>query len=160
MKDISQFPSISHREIVTCEEAASERHVRIALELKTLLIRIGSRRIAVHLRGCDRLSRTAVRMYFPGRSLRLLRDSELKDFSLRSGEINPWNIGFCHNHAVCIRTQWNRYMTTNAGRRDTGIAFSTSHLLELPNLIVGNFSIEGQEKHEQHSSSGSYTHPL
>lgn len=141
MHALSDAVIISHAPAVTCEAAALARGVPLRAELKTLLIAIAHRRIAVHLRGSDRLKSRAVRHLFHGAKNRFLTAAEVAEVGLAPGTINPWNVIFCDYHLLCGNVLELDFVTTNLGSTTRGIRFRPTALLALPRLIICSLGV-------------------
>lgn len=128
-----------HKRVISCEEAADARQINLHQELKTLLLKVGHRRIAMHLQGSDRLYSKRLKHLLHVREIRFMRESELVALGLQRGAINPWNLPPHTLHLLCIRTFQNRIMGTNTGSLFEGLLFSPTELLSLPNLVIGEF---------------------
>ena len=133
--------TIHHEKVVTCEEASLARGIELSEELKTLLLKVCKRYVALHIRGCDTLNSKKLKTFFRCKNTSFLNLEELAEKGLKPGIINPWNIGFCDYHIVCFRVFQNEHMATNNSRLDQGIFFDVFELLRQPNTIVGNYGI-------------------
>jgi len=133
---------IYHNPVITCEEAAKARQICLYRELKTLLLKLGHKKISVHLKGNNRLNSTAIKKLFKINHLRFLSSSELREYNLSKGLVNPWNIPFCEYNLICFNIFENEYMYTNNGHYDQGIRFAPYDLLNISNVIIGEFSYE------------------
>ena len=132
---------IYHQSVRTCQEAASARGIDINEELKTIILKIGHKRIAVHLRGGDMINSRLIQSLFRHRS-RFLSMDELKYYNLAKGLVNPWNIKFCEYNLIATNILNYEYMYTNNSKLDEGVKFQTQILLNLPNIIIGDFGYE------------------
>lgn len=112
----------------------------ISIELKTILLKVSKYRIAVHIRGCDRLFGHPIKKIFRSKNISFLDTDFLKNNNLYPGIINPWNISFCHYNLVCLRIFGNNIMTTNNSKLTEGFFFKVEELLSLNNVIIGYWS--------------------
>jgi prolyl-tRNA editing enzyme YbaK/EbsC (Cys-tRNA(Pro) deacylase) len=126
-----------HREVISCSDAAKARGIELRSELKTLLLRVQKKIVAVHLRGDRRLDNRRLRRLFGARPS-FMRPDELDVYGLRPGTINPWNVPFCDAHVVASSVFSLAEMATNNSRRDEGVLFATGELRALPNVIIGD----------------------
>lgn len=136
---MQNFNTIKHQKVITCKEAVKERKINLKQELKTLLLYVDSKIIAVHLRGSDRLKIRTVKKIFKTKNIVFADKTFLNKVHLSKGLINPWNIDFCQYHLVCLNILNNKFMSTNNGKFDEGIFFKTDQLLKMKNIIVGKF---------------------
>jgi len=133
------FNKIKHKNVITCKEAIVERKINLKQELKTLLLHVDSKVIAVHIRGSDRLKIKTVKKIFRTKNIIFVENNFLSNVKLSKGLINPWNIDFCQYNLVCLNVFNNRFMSTNNGKFDEGIFFKTEELLKVKNIIFGKF---------------------
>ena len=133
---------IQHEEVISCTQAAQARDIKLKQELKTILLFFNEIKIAVHIRGCDRINFRNIKRLFKCRNIQFLSREELNHYDLSPGKINPWNTFFCEYHLLCLLVLQNNYMATNNSKLGEGLIFRPRLLLNLPNLIIGNFSYE------------------
>jgi hypothetical protein len=107
------------------------------MELKTILLKVSKYKIAVHIRGCDKICNQAIKKIFKSKNISFLDSEFLTKNNLYPGIINPWNISFCHFNLVCLRLFINKFMTTNNSKLTEGIIFRVEDLLLLNNVIIG-----------------------
>lgn len=136
---MQNFNVIKHKSVITCNEAAIERKINLKQELKTILLHVDSKIIAVHIRGSDRLKIRTVKKLFKSKNIVFVDNLFLNNIKLSKGLINPWNIDFCQYNLVCLQILNNRFMSTNNGKFDEGILFKTNQLLKIKNVIFGKF---------------------
>jgi hypothetical protein len=134
------YRQIFHGEVFNCTDASAAREVKLKQELKTILLQIDTKKLALHLRGCDRVNFRQVKHLFKVKDITFILPEELAQFNLSKGVINPWNISFCTYNLVCLKIFYNRFIATNNSSTKTGVVFQTKNILQLPNLIFGNFS--------------------
>ncbi|MBS1528003.1 MAG: hypothetical protein JST19_20320 [Bacteroidetes bacterium] len=137
---MNEYRQVFHEEVFDCKQASDARQIKLKQELKTILLRAGTKKMALHLRGCDRINFRAIKHIFKVKDITFILPEELAQFNLSKGTINPWNIGFCTYNLVCLKVFYNRFLATNHSVTTTGIVFQTTHILQLPNPIFGNFS--------------------
>ncbi|PWK68318.1 aminoacyl-tRNA editing protein [Mucilaginibacter oryzae] len=131
---------IVHHEVFDCRQASQARGIKLKQELKTLVLGIGERKIALHSRGCDRVNFRAVKNVFHIKNISFMSSEELLAYNLSKGLINPWNVEFCQYHLVCLKLFYNRFTGTNNSTATVGNLFLTNHIFQLPHLILGNFT--------------------
>jgi prolyl-tRNA editing enzyme YbaK/EbsC (Cys-tRNA(Pro) deacylase) len=132
--------SFTHHKVVSCEDAAKARGIKLDLELKSILMQSKFHTFAVHIRGSDKINSKHVKLAVNSKSLRFLRVEELAVYNLHSGLINPWNIEFCDYHLLCEKIFKNEFMTTNNGTFTQGVKFSPNELKTLKHVKTGAFS--------------------
>jgi prolyl-tRNA editing enzyme YbaK/EbsC (Cys-tRNA(Pro) deacylase) len=130
-----------HQEVISCVDAARARGIDLAIELKTLLLRVRRRIVAVHLRGDRRLDNRRLRRLF-GVRISFVPTEELVRHGLRPGTINPWNVPFCHAHVISASVLVLPQMATNNSLRDEGVLFDTSELRKLRNVVIAEVESE------------------
>ena len=135
-----KFNKIKHKNVITCTEAVIERKISLKQELKTLLLDVNSRIIAVHIRGSDRLKIRNIKKIFKTKNIFFVEKEFLNYVNLDKGRINPWNINFCQYNLICLNIFNNKFMATNNGKFDEGIIFKTDELLKIENIILGKFA--------------------
>ena len=138
------FRPVEHPPVINCKEAAEARKIKLKQELKTILLNIDQRKIAVHIRGCDRVHFRSIKNLFRHENIEFLNTDELSRYNLKAGIINPWNITFCNYQLVCVKIFSNRFLATNNCTTTSGIYFLAKNILQLPNLIIGRFSHDKQ----------------
>lgn len=121
------------------------RGIKLKQELKTLVVCASLYFIAVHLRGCDRLSGRQVKKLLKIKDIRFVSNEQLTSYGLATGIINPWNTSFCTHHLVCERVFYNRFMATNNSKYTEGVLFNPNILRDLPNVAIGNYSVTNQK---------------
>ncbi len=127
------------RDVVTCEEAASAKHIPLANELKTLLLRTSNGLMALHLRGDRRASLRAVKAVLPVKQAYLAEDSDLAELGLAPGTVcavlDPiWKLPHLISRSV-LDLKW---VSTNSGTQNSFFRFSPRILLKAK-PIVGDF---------------------
>ena len=143
----NNFRKVYHSPVLNCIDAAKERNIKLKQELKTILLKSSSTVIAIHLRACDKVSIRTVKKLFRIKNLTFLPKNYLSQRELSPGLINPWNIPFCQYNLVCRKVLHNKFMATNNQKFTQGVFFNIEVLLELPNLIFGNFSYENKTEY-------------
>jgi prolyl-tRNA editing enzyme YbaK/EbsC (Cys-tRNA(Pro) deacylase) len=64
-----KFNKIKHKNVITWTEAVIERKISLKQELKTLLLDVNSRIIAVQIRGSDRLKIRNIKKIFKTKNI-------------------------------------------------------------------------------------------
>jgi hypothetical protein len=137
-----QFIKVRHKDVISCDQAAQARGIKLKQELKTILLHFNEIKVAVHIRGCDKVNFRSIKKLFKCRNIKFLSQDKLLLYNLSPGKINPWNIDFCEYHLVCLLVLSNSFVATNNSKLSEGIIFRPHLLLGLPNLIIGKFAYE------------------
>lgn len=132
---------INHGPVTNCKEAAMARGIKLKQELKTIVLDVNGRKIAIHIRGCDRIDIRAVKKIFRHKNICFANENFLSKYNLATGLINPWNIPFCTYQLVCLKVFQNRFMGTNNSCKTEGVLFQIDQIFDFNNLILGYFGI-------------------
>lgn len=129
-----------HRPVTTCEEAAAERGIPLANELKSLILRSQDGYLAVHLPGDGVLSLRKVKDRLEVADAYLADPEDLLSLRMSPGTVSAvfdpvWSMP----HLISRRVLDLREVMTNNGTRTGYVAFDPSLLLQAKSVVVGDF---------------------
>ncbi len=130
------------RMVVTCEEAASAKNIRLPQELKTLIVSVDGNICAVHVRGNQAVSLRKLKRHAKAEQAHLISKAELANIGLVPGTVCPlldpvWSL----QHYVDGSIFNSKIISTNNGTLSAYFMFKPSLLTSADKVKMGDFSI-------------------
>jgi prolyl-tRNA editing enzyme YbaK/EbsC (Cys-tRNA(Pro) deacylase) len=129
------------RNVISCEEAAREKHIPLKNELKSMVLTTSDGLAVIHIPGDKMVDLRKIKRFLAVREAYLASKEILTQLGIQPGTVSPlvdniWNL----KQLISKEIMSLSFVSTNTGDLNRYVIFHPKTLLLNPNIEIGEFS--------------------